>query len=96
MRHKCNISEKQTMTKKTSATKTDALSFEASLDALEGIVTHLEAGNLPLEEALAEFERGIALTRTSQKTLMAAEQRVQILLNDDENAPLSDFTPEND
>lgn len=96
MRHKCNISEKQTMTKKTSAAKTDALNFEASLDALEGIVARLEAGNLPLEEALGEFERGIALTRTSQKTLMAAEQRVQILLNDDENTPLSDFSSDED
>lgn len=84
------------MTKKTSAVKTDALTFEASLDALEGIVSRLEAGNLPLEEVLGEFERGIALTRTSQKTLMAAEQRVQILLNDDENAPLSDFSSDED
>ena len=84
------------MTKKTSAVKTDALTFEASLDALEGIVTRLEAGNLPLEEALGEFERGIALTRTSQKTLMAAEQRVQILLNDGENAPLSDLSSDED
>ena len=71
-------------------------SFEHSLQQLEQIVTHLENGNLPLEEALNEFERGVQLARTGQKTLQQAEQRVQILLNDDQHADLTPFTPEND
>ncbi|MBK0032211.1 exodeoxyribonuclease VII small subunit [Erwinia sp. S43] len=71
-------------------------SFESSLQQLEQIVTRLESGNLPLEEALSEFERGVQLARTGQQTLQQAEQRVQILLNDDKNADLTPFTPEND
>ncbi|MFG1175633.1 exodeoxyribonuclease VII small subunit [Erwiniaceae bacterium CAU 1747] len=71
-------------------------SFESSLQQLEQIVTRLEGGTLPLEEALNEFERGVQLARTGQQTLQQAEQRVQILLSDDKNAELTPFTPEND
>ncbi|WP_455816954.1 exodeoxyribonuclease VII small subunit [Pseudomonas cerasi] len=72
------------------------VSFETSLQQLEQIVTRLESGNLPLEDALNEFERGVQLARTGQQTLQQAEQRVQILLSDDKNADLTSFTPEND
>lgn len=73
-----------------------AASFETSLQQLEQIVGRLESGDLPLEEALNEFERGVQLARTGQQKLQQAEQRVQILLNDDKNADLTPFTPEND
>ena len=39
----------------------------------------LEQGDLPLEEALKQFERGVALTRACQSALKAAEQKVEIL-----------------
>lgn len=71
-------------------------SFETSLQQLEQIVTRLESGNLPLEEALNEFERGVQLARAGQQTLQQAEQRLQILLSDDKNAELTPFTPENE
>ena len=44
----------------------------------------------------AEFERGVQLARTGQQTLQQAEQRVRILLNDDKDADLTSFTPEQD
>lgn len=68
-----------------------APSFEQALSELEQIVTHLESGELPLEDALNEFERGVQLARLGQQTLQQAEQRVQILLNDDKDAPLFPF-----
>ncbi|MCP1437893.1 exodeoxyribonuclease VII small subunit [Erwinia persicina] len=71
-------------------------SFETSLAQLEQIVSRLESGELPLEEALNEFERGVQLARAGQQKLQQAEQRVQILLNDDKNGDLQPFTPEND
>ncbi|SES67595.1 exodeoxyribonuclease VII small subunit [Thorsellia anophelis] len=71
--------------------KSENLSFEDAMKALESIVVKLETGELPLEESLKEFERGISLARQSQKTLEAAEQRVKILLNPDENSQLTDF-----
>ncbi|KFC08657.1 exodeoxyribonuclease VII small subunit [Trabulsiella guamensis ATCC 49490] len=69
-------------------------SFETALNELEKIVTRLESGELPLEEALNEFERGVQLARQGQSKLQQAEQRVQILLAESEDAPLSPFTPD--
>ncbi|WP_036772843.1 exodeoxyribonuclease VII small subunit [Photorhabdus australis] len=70
------------------------MTFEHSLKELEQIVIRLESGELALEEALNEFERGIQLARQGQQTLQQAEQRVQILLNDDAQSPLSHFSPD--
>ena len=72
------------------------VSFETALQQLEQIVSRLESGELPLEEALDEFERGVQLARSGQQTLQQAEQRVQILLSDDKTADLTPFTPDND
>ncbi|HGP0845241.1 TPA: exodeoxyribonuclease VII small subunit [Yersinia enterocolitica] len=82
------------MPKKAASPETKAASFETSLSELEQIVTRLESGELPLEEALNEFERGVQLARIGQQTLLQAEQRVQVLLNDEVDAPLAPFTPD--
>lgn len=73
---------------------TPPASFETALKELEQIVTRLESGELPLEQALNEFEQGVQLARQGQQTLQQAEQRVQILLKDTPDAPLSPFTPD--
>ena len=54
--------------------------FEEALAELEGLVEKLERGDLPLDEALKVFERGVALTRHCQSSLQAAQQKVEILL----------------
>ncbi|MGA7538112.1 MAG: exodeoxyribonuclease VII small subunit [Steroidobacteraceae bacterium] len=54
--------------------------FEQALAELETLVERLERGDLPLDEALKTFERGIELTRHCQGALKAAQQRVEILL----------------
>ena len=62
--------------------------FEQSLVELEALVERLEHGDLPLEDALRQFERGIELARSCQAALQKAEQRVEILLQKtDEAAP---------
>ena len=71
-----------------------APAFEQALSELEQIVVRLESGDLPLEEALNEFELGVQLARQGQQTLQQAEQRVKILLSDDQDAPLSPFNAE--
>ena len=53
--------------------------FEQAMAELEALVAKLERGDLPLEESLAAFERGVALTRTCQTALAAAEQKVEML-----------------
>ncbi len=72
-----------------------SVSFEHALQELEAIVRRLEGGELPLEEALNEFEKGVKLAKTGQQTLQKAEQRVQILLKPDNDAELTAFSPEN-
>ena len=59
-------------------------SFEASLEALEQIVQHLEEGDLPLEKSLELFEQGIRLSRECQERLSQAERRIEILLRDNQ------------
>ncbi len=54
-------------------------SFEAAVSELEAIVQEMESGNLPLEDALARYQRGVALLRHCQTTLSEAEQRVKVL-----------------
>lgn len=71
----------------------DAMDFEAALAALEQLVGELEAGDQPLEQALAAFERGVALTRRCQAALRAAEQKVEILTRDSADADLQPFEP---
>jgi len=68
--------------------------FETALAELEQIVSRLESGELPLEDALNEFETGVQLARQGQQKLQQAEQRAQILLDSDNDAPLTPFTPE--
>jgi exodeoxyribonuclease VII small subunit len=53
--------------------------FEEALNQLEALVAKLEAGDLPLEEALRAFEEGVRLTRLCAGRLEEAERRVHLL-----------------
>ena len=54
--------------------------FEQALAELETVAERLEHGDLPLEEALRVFERGVELTRHCQNALKAAQQRGESLM----------------
>ncbi|MDO6563066.1 exodeoxyribonuclease VII small subunit [Amphritea sp. 1_MG-2023] len=54
--------------------------FETSLAQLESMVNQLEQGELSLEQSLQTFEQGVRLTRDCQSILADAEQKVQILI----------------
>lgn len=64
------------------AAKKKAATFEQALEELEELVERLEAGDLPLEEALTDFERGVKLTRECQQKLASAEQKVRVLMEE--------------
>lgn len=74
------------------AKKPDNMSFEEALGELESIVAALEQGELNLDDALKQFERGIALSRAGAQKLRQAEQKVSILLQQDPEGALSPFT----
>ncbi|ORU94121.1 MAG: exodeoxyribonuclease VII small subunit [Cycloclasticus sp. symbiont of Poecilosclerida sp. N] len=61
--------------------KAKKLDLEDSLRTLESLVERMEGGDLTLEESLKEFEQGIKLVQSCQKSLAEAEQRVEILLS---------------
>lgn len=48
--------------------------IEENLQDLEAIVTKLETGDVALEDAIAEFQKGMALSKDLQKTLEDAEK----------------------
>ncbi len=76
--------------------KPENMSFESTIQELEQLVEQLESGDIPLDDALKKFERGIALARNGQTKLDAAEQRVRILLDNNDQAPLAEFADPTD
>ncbi len=79
------------MVKKKRSKKNSSPDFEAALEELETLVEQMEAGDITLEESLQHFERGILLTRTCQEALKAAEQKVEILLQNSADATAQPF-----
>ena len=55
--------------------------FEEQLNELQEIVNKLESGNVPLEDALSEFQAGVKLSRELEKKLNDAEQTVAKLVD---------------
>ena len=60
-------------------TKTNFQSYESALAELETIVQAMEAGELTLEQSLAQYKRGSELLKTCQKMLAQVEQDIKIL-----------------
>jgi len=77
-------------------TAAESFDFEAALAELSQLVEQMEQGGLSLEASLQSFERGIALTRACQSALKSAEQKVQVLLEQNGQSSLSAFEPQND
>ena len=57
----------------------EEMPFEAAIARLEAIVKAMEGDTLSLDESLALYEEGVALTRRLNRELTEAEQRVMIL-----------------
>jgi exodeoxyribonuclease VII small subunit len=69
--------------------------FEESLDQLEAIVRKLEDGDLPLEESLELFEKGVKLSRECKERLVRAERRIEVLMKESNGElKLKDFDEE--
>ena len=75
------------MTKKKQA----SFDFEKALEELEELVSSMEDGKLSLEDSLQAFEKGIKLTRECQAALKKAEQKVQILINENGDTEEMEF-----
>lgn len=68
--------------------------FEGNLIRLKEVVKLLEDGNISLEESLKFFEEGIKLYRLCSNVLNDAQQRISILLEEDEELVEKPFNPD--
>ena len=62
-------------------------SFEQSMERLESIVARLEKGECGLDQSLKLFEEGAGLAQQCEQLLDQAEQKVNLLLANDEEVP---------
>jgi exodeoxyribonuclease VII small subunit len=67
------------MVKSLQMVDTSIKDFEAAIGELESIVKKLEEGDLPLEQSLALYERGVQLSRFCHGRLEEAEKRIELL-----------------
>jgi exodeoxyribonuclease VII small subunit len=74
----------------------DKPSFESTMESLENLLVKLESNETSLENSLEAFESGIKLTREAQKSLLEAEQRVQLLTQQDDGPLSTPFQDESD
>ena len=68
------------------------LSFEESLENLEAIVKKLETGEVPLDDAITEFNKAMVLAKSCDEKLKNAEEAITILVK--ENGDIVDFKVE--
>ncbi len=68
------------------------ISFETAIKQLETIVASLENGDIPLDEALALFEKGVKLTEVCTAKLTAAEKQIKLLVRDGDEVKKEDFS----
>lgn len=65
--------------------------LETSLIEITTLIEQMEQGELSLEQSLNSFERGITLIKHAQKLLQEAEQKVQVLMQNNGNEKLEDY-----
>jgi exodeoxyribonuclease VII small subunit len=57
--------------------KSGELSFEQAIDQLNGIVSRIEQGQVPLQESLEQYEKGMKLIANCRAILQDAEKRIE-------------------
>jgi|TARA_B100000929_G_C15366965_1_gene373012 exodeoxyribonuclease VII small subunit len=68
--------------------------FEKSLKELETIVERMEEGDQSLEASLKDFERGMALVHACKTSLETAQQKIQTLIEKDNELHTEAFEPD--
>lgn len=71
------------------------MSFEESIESLTEIVGKIEQGEIPLQESLEQYERGMSLIKHCRGILQKAEKRIEKIsaerdVKEDENTDVED------
>ncbi|MGQ5176601.1 exodeoxyribonuclease VII small subunit [Bacillus halotolerans] len=70
--------------------KNESMTFEEAMKGLESIVSKLEEGDVPLEQAINYFQEGMALSKMCHEKLQKVEKQMDFILKEDgELAPFS-------
>jgi exodeoxyribonuclease VII small subunit len=64
------------------------MSFEQALQELEKIVSHLERGDIPLEDSITSYERGVALKKHCDSKLKDAQLKIEKISLNQNNEPV--------
>ena len=81
--------ENSSLAKKKAKSKTSpSVSFEQSLEQLQQVVSELENGNLTLTDSLDKYEQGVANLKQCYEALNAAQKRIEVLVDLDEDGNL--------
>lgn len=80
----------------TTPKKTKLPDFEKSLAELENIVDRMERGEQTLDQSMKDFERGMLLSEQCQKSLDAAQQKVEKLVRKHGSYQLEDLDEEDE
>ena len=70
--------------RKTSKKEIDSLSFEQAIENLTEIVDKIETGQVPLQESLQQYERGMETIKHCRKILLDAEKRIEEIAENEE------------
>lgn len=69
------------------------IGFEQAMEELERIVSKLEGGDVPLEEAIELFQEGMRLSRLCTQKLDSVERKIEMLLEEDGQLVKKPFAP---
>lgn len=78
------VSEVQDMAEKNQKKDVAELTFEEAIAGLTDIVGKIEQGQIPLQESLDQYEKGMALIKHCRTILQKAEQRIEKIAKDEE------------
>ncbi|WP_219836448.1 exodeoxyribonuclease VII small subunit [Paenibacillus sp. R14(2021)] len=74
----------------------EEISFEAAMERLEGIVSKLESGDVPLETAIELFQEGMKLSQLCGSKLEQVERKIEVLIETENGLHRKPFAPANE
>jgi exodeoxyribonuclease VII small subunit len=74
------------MAHKKQKTDIDKMSFEEAIKELTNIVGKIEQGQIPLQDSLEQYEKGMALIKQCRTILQKAEERIEKITKEQEDS----------
>ncbi len=81
------------MTERKSRDDVSKLTFEQAIQQLKEIVSRIEQGEIPLQDSLEQYERGMALIKHCRGVLEKAEKRIEKISREEPSGPEEDTEP---